>query len=197
MTLAILIPAAGSAKRMRGGDKLLEHIDGQPLLRRQAELALTLTPLVLVTLRAPDPERLKALHDLPLHKLAVPDAAEGMAASLRTGAAAALARNARALMILPADMPDLTRDDLALLIAAVDQDPDSLHRATTAQGTPGHPVVIPRRLIADLLHLTGDAGARSLIARHPVRLHPLPENHALTDLDTPEDWAAWRALRGE
>ena len=37
----------------------------------------------------------------------------------------------------------------------------------------------------------GMAGA--LLARHPVRLHPLPADRAVTDLDTPEAWAAWRA----
>ncbi|MDA9160262.1 nucleotidyltransferase family protein, partial [Rhodobacteraceae bacterium] len=30
--VAVLIPAAGAARRMRGRDKLLEQIDGVPLL---------------------------------------------------------------------------------------------------------------------------------------------------------------------
>ena len=197
--LAILILAAGSATRMRGGDKLLEPIDGQPLLRRQAEMALALTPQVIVTHRNPDPERRAALDGLSLHLVPVLDAAEGMAASLRAGAAKALALDAAGLMILPGDMPELTRADLGLLIAAFNQNPENIHRATAADGRPGHPVLIPRDLIPELSLLTGDEGAKSMLARHKsrVRLHPLPENHARTDLDTPEDWASWRALRGE
>jgi molybdenum cofactor cytidylyltransferase len=199
LNLAILILAAGSAARMRGGDKLLEIIDGQPLLRRQAAMALSLSPQVIVTHRTADPARLIALADLPVHRVPVPDAAEGMAASLRAGAAKAIALNASGLMILPGDMPELTRDDLAQMIAAFDQQPDSIHRAASATGTPGHPVLIPADLIPDLTKLQGDEGARSLLLRHRPRilLHPLPGNHAITDLDTPEEWAAWRASRGE
>ena len=196
---AILILAAGSAARMRGTDKLLEPVSGQPLLRRQAEMALSLVPHVIVTHRNPDPERLAALHGLTLHLVPVMDAAEGMAASLRAGAAKAMALNARGLMILPGDMPDLTRDDLARLIAAFDQDPENIHRAAAADGQPGHPVLLPRDLIPELSQLTGDGGAKSMLARHSprIRLHPMPDDHALTDLDTPEEWAAWRASRGE
>ena len=196
---AILILAAGSAARMRGTDKLLEPVSGQPLLRRQAEMALSLVPHVIVTHRNPDPERLAALHGLTLHLVPVLDAAEGMAASLRAGAAKAMALNAAGLMILPGDMPDLTRDDLARLIAAFDQAPEMIHRAAAADGRPGHPVLIPGDLISELSLLTGDLGAKSMLARYKtrIRLHKLPEDHALIDLDTPEAWAAWRRLRGE
>ena len=65
-TLTILIPAAGNASRMRGGDKLLETVRGQPMLRHQARLALIVTAHVLITLRDPDPARTAALHDLPV-----------------------------------------------------------------------------------------------------------------------------------
>ena len=37
--LPILILAAGQSSRMRGRDKLLEEIDGVPLLRRQVDMA--------------------------------------------------------------------------------------------------------------------------------------------------------------
>ena len=196
---AILILAAGSATRMRGGDKLLERVQGQPLLRRQAEMALRLTPLVIVTHRSQDPDRLAALQGLRLHLQPVPDAASGMSASLRAGATRAMQLRATALMILPADMPDLTGEDLARLIAAFDQSRSFIHRAASSEGTPGHPVMIPENLIPELAELTGDEGARAMLGRHRDRitLHPLPGTHALTDLDTPEEWAAWRELRGE
>jgi CTP:molybdopterin cytidylyltransferase MocA len=44
--------------------------------------------------------------------------------------------------------------------------------------------------------LSGDEGARAILRRHPPRLLALPGRHAVTDLDTPEDWARWRAARG-
>jgi CTP:molybdopterin cytidylyltransferase MocA len=184
--LTILIPAAGASSRMRGQDKLLEHVAGEPILRRQARMALSLAP-VIVTLRDPDPERRAALDGLTVKILAVPDAALGMSASFR-----AVADIQSAMMVLPADMPDLTAADLASMIATFRAAPDQILRGS-AKATPGHPVIWPRALVPGFAQLIGDEGARTLLRQHPVHLHPLPDAHALTDLDTPEDWAAWRA----
>lgn len=185
--LTILIPAAGSATRMRGGDKLLELAHGQPMLRHQALRALGVTDHVMITLRDPDPARAAVLHGLNVTQIPVPDAASGMSASLRRAA-----HIQTALMILPADMPDLTTADLAALIAAHAQTPDVILRATSDRGQPGHPVILPAHLVPELANLQGDEGARSLLQRHETRLLALPGTHATTDLDTPEDWAAWR-----
>lgn len=188
--MLILLPAAGSSSRMRGGDKLLEPVGGVPLLRRQAAMAAALAP-VLVTLPPDRPDRAAALAGLDVAIQTLPDAAEGMAASLRAGARAA---TGRALLVLPADMPELDTSDLATLMAEAALAPDAILRGAGADGTPGHPVVIPPDLLAELRRLSGDTGARPLLARHAdrLRLVPLPARHALTDLDTPEDWAAWR-----
>ena len=185
-TLTILIPAAGSSTRMRGQDKLLQDVAGEPILRRQVRIALTLAP-VIVTLRDPDPARRAALKGLAVTILPVPDAALGMSASFR-----AVADTQSALMILPADMPDLTAKDLASMIASFRAAPDHILRGS-AGTTPGHPVIWPLALVPGFAGLTGDEGGRALLCLHPVHLHPLPDSHALTDLDTPEDWAAWRA----
>ena len=98
-------------------------------------------------------------------------------------------------MILPADMPELETSDLAAVIADFAVAPDAIHRGADADGTPGHPVIIPQRLFPALEGLRGDEGARSVLKREDVRLTALPGRRALTDLDTPEDWAAWRAGR--
>lgn len=190
MSLSILIPAAGAASRMRGGDKLLELVDGEPMLRRQARLACSICDRVIVTLREDDPARRAVLAGLPAQVLLVADAAEGMAASLRAGAAAATG----ALMILPGDMPEFTSEDLQKLIDATNQQPTAILRGATADGVAGHPVLFPADLRAELLALQGDEGARSVLQRHKARLRliALPNQHALTDLDTPEAWAAWR-----
>lgn len=178
---------------MRGGDKLLEWVEDMPLLRRQARIARAVCPAVIVTLRPDDTARRQVLAGLDLALVTVPDAAEGMAASIRAGAAVATG----AVMILPADMPELDVDDLAHLIAAFDQTPDAILRGATAAAEPGHPVIFPADLRADLLGLRRDTGARHILQREAarVRLIALPDQHALTDLDTPEDWATWRAGR--
>ena len=60
-------------------------------------------------------------------------------------------------------------------------------------------MLLPPWLRPEILALTGDQGARELLQRHrdKVRLVPLPEARAITDLDTPEDWAAWRQRQAD
>lgn len=195
--IPILILAAGASRRMRGGDKLLEPVDGRPLLRAQAEAAVATGAPVFVTLPAESSGRDAALKGLDLSPIVVADAWAGMAASLRAGLAA-LPADAVAAMIVLADMPEITAADLDALLAAFRADTAApILRATGADGTPGHPVIFPADLFGELAELSGDRGARAIIAAHPERLKlfSLPERHALTDLNTPEAWAAWRAAR--
>ena len=86
MSPLLLIPAAGAARRMRGADKLLETIGGTPLLRRQTMAAMTTGCPVVVTLPEGASDRRDVLRGLAIRIETVPEAAEGMAASLRHGA---------------------------------------------------------------------------------------------------------------
>ncbi|MGY9048062.1 hypothetical protein P775_09300 [Puniceibacterium antarcticum] len=194
MTVTILIPAAGFGTRMRGADKLLQVVDDIPLLRRLALRALAATPHVVVTLPNLDGERAQAIANLDLQIVLVPDAETGMTASLRRGAAHIL--KGSALMIVPADMPDLTTSDLLRMIRAFEDSPEpTLQQGTAEDGTPGHPVVFPPDCLAAFADLTGDQGAREILRANKNRLQPvpLPAKNALTDLDTPEAWDLWRA----
>jgi CTP:molybdopterin cytidylyltransferase MocA len=193
---AILLLAAGASRRMGGRDKLVEPIDGQPLLRRSALAALGTGAPVICTLPPDRPLRRAALTGLDLTLVEVPDAATGMAASLRAGLRAVPDR-ASGVMVLSADMPGFTTAALSGLIAAQKADPQALIRGGDEDGTPGHPVLFPRDLWAALAQITGDEGGRSVIRAHQdrVRVIPLPGRMALLDLDTPEDWAAFRAAQ--
>ena len=110
LTPEILILAAGSSSRMRGADKLLEEIEGDPLLTRSARVALATGCPVTVTLPPDRPARLAALQGLAVTPIIVTDAARGMAASLIAGLRA-LPAASPVLMVL-ADLPDLTTEDL-------------------------------------------------------------------------------------
>lgn len=195
----ILILAAGSSSRMRGGDKLLEQVDGLPQLARITTVALATGLPVLVALPPNRPDRIAALQGLSAVQITVPDPDKGMAASLTAGLAA-LPKEA-GVMLLLADLPEITTDDLNTLWEAWAQEPQAILRGAADHGcgdlTPGHPVCFPPDLRDDLMTLKGDEGARSVLVRHRARLRliPLLDRHATTDLDTPEDWAAWRAAR--
>jgi CTP:molybdopterin cytidylyltransferase MocA len=180
---------------MRGGDKLLEDVEGMALLTRSARAALGTGLEVIVALSPDRPGRARALEGLPVRCVSVPDAQEGMAASLR--AAVAAAPEAAALAVLLADMPEITTADIATLVAGFDAaGGDRVVRASSEDGRPGQPVIFPSRLRHDLLALSGDAGGREILKREEVVLVPLPGRRALTDLDTPEDFAAWSGREG-
>ncbi|MDR7125352.1 nucleotidyltransferase family protein [Pseudotabrizicola sp. 4114] len=193
--LHILILAAGNSTRMRGGDKLMELVGGQPLLRQLAGRAVATGLPVTVALPPDRPARNAALDGLALTRLTVPDAGQGMATTLRAGLTGLPPQ--AAVMLLLADLPELTAADLSLMAAAHASTPDQILRATDAAGQPGHPVIFPPWARADLTGLSGDDGARQVLKAHAdrLRLIALPGQHATTDLDTPEDWARWRSGR--
>ncbi len=188
--IAILLLAAGASSRMRGRDKLMELVGGVPLLSlicsRAAQTGLPCYVMV-PTLDHPRVSATATAHVVP-----VPDASEGMAASIRAGVRA-LGDNIEAVMILPCDMPELHTTDLLHLASHFHSSASPVLRATASDGTPGHPVLFPRRCFPALSQITGDQGARGLLRSEKVELVSLPCKRAVTDLDTPEAWAEWRA----
>lgn len=188
---------------MRGGDKLLETINNVPILAHTAMTALAagLGP-VHIGLRPGAKARRKTLESLDVTLVEVPDADEGMAATLRAGATAAIhaiIANAESdhehsgMMILMPDMPEISQADLKKLDAAFYDSGGACVRAATEEGEFGHPTVIPLHVLRDFEMLKGDRGAAEMFQTERVRTVPLQGNRARLDLDTPEDWAAWRA----
>lgn len=196
--VAALVLAAGASRRMRGADKLLEDVAGEPVLARVARAAnASQADETVVVLQPGADARRATLVGLGATIVEAPDWAEGMAASLRAGLAAVQAR-ADAVVVLLADMPEVDARAIDRLIAAFDpEEGREICRAVSADGTPGHPVLFGRRFFETLAGLTGDRGAREVIrdAGEFVTDVATEGQGAIIDLDTPEDWAAWRAAR--
>lgn len=187
---------------MRGRDKLLERVSGKPLLRKQAEMALKTGHSVAVALPPNPGKRLAVVAPLTetsqdLEILFVPDAKDGMSGSVRAGAALAERLGVSAMMICHGDMPDLRTSDLNKLIECHNAQPNRIIRATSETGKPGHPVLMPKRLLESMQLIRGDQGPRAFMQLEKPILVPLSGDRAVTDLDTPEDWAAWRAAQPE
>lgn len=191
MSIAILLLAAGASSRMRGGDKLLETVENAPLVATMAKRAISLGPTY-VTLPDLQHRRAKALAGLNVTPIPVPNAIEGMGASICAGVNA-LPTNTQAVMIVLADMPDLGTQDMSMTIQSWKKNPDQIHRGTTQAGIFGHPVVFPARCFDALGRLKGDSGAGAVLKNERVIPVILPDEHATTDLDTPEDWKNWRS----
>lgn len=191
--ISVVIPAAGASTRMCGTDKLLCRVGGMPLIRRLALEALHSKAFeVIVSIRPDQSERKSALAGLDLKAVEVADADLGMSESLKGGLAAVRTESGGALVLLP-DMPGILSRHINMMIEGFL--PGRVVQACDRQGTPGNPVILPRRLFTAVRQLTGDAGARRLIAKgsdRPIAVE-LPGSVSRTDLDTPEDWARWRA----
>jgi molybdenum cofactor cytidylyltransferase len=195
-TVHILILAAGASSRMRGLDKLLQPVDGIPILRRTAEAALATGSPVTVALPSASAARRQSLAGLELRLIEVPDAAQGMSRSLVRGTDAITETSncpTDGLMVLPGDMPGFTAAALSGMIERSQASPQLIWRGGTADGQVGHPAIFPRDLWPDLLKVSGDEGGRSVLQAHRDRVSVLvlPEQMAVQDLDTPEEWAAY------
>ena len=194
MDLPILILAAGLSSRMRGIDKLLEPVGGIPLLRRQVDAAAQVSNAVFVALPSQSHPRSNLIQDTDAKPIFVPDAADGMAHSLRRGIRAL--PDCQAFMVVLADLVELgARDFQTLLDAHVAAPAKLIWRGATQAGKPGHPIIFDAKLRPAFETLKGDTGGAPILKQHKDKTHlvRLQGDRALRDLDTPEDWARWRA----
>ncbi len=201
---AVLLAAGGSTRFAEsdpaGGHKLLEAVDGAPLVRRSAAalaqaLGGALDELVIV-LGARAEEMTAALQGLDARLEPAAAGRDGMAASLRAGLGA-IAADADAVLVALADMPEVDAALVGRLAAAFDAEEGREIVRPAVRGRPGHPVLFGRRFFEALTHLSGDEGARRIIAEHPDRLVEIAvENDApLLDLDDRRAFDAYLASR--
>jgi molybdenum cofactor cytidylyltransferase len=190
-----VILAAGAGRRF-GGRKLLASFEGRPLVAGalDAAFAAPIRRVLLVTdgdLGLAAFARAHALalgRDADFEIVAAADAAEGMGASLRT-AIQVLSPGSDGVFVFLGDMPrvapGLAHDLARALVPGVDA------AAPRFGGRRGHPVLFSRACFPALLALSGDVGARELLAALGDRLALVDSLDAgvLFDVDRPEDLA--------
>ena len=112
-------------------------------------------------------------------------AAEGMGASL--ACAVAECADADGWLVALADMPWIAPSTIAAVADALGDGAEIA--AASYRGERGHPVGFARRYGPLLCELTGDEGARSLVAarRWALRLVEVDDAGVLRDVDRPED----------
>ena len=158
-----IVLAAGAGTRF-GGGKLTAIWRDEPLIRASVATALGATVERVTVVTGADAEMisdaLSALHDPRLNIVQAEDWADGMSASLTAGVAA-LPDDARAVVVFLGDMPCIP-PALAdrLLDAVMTGAPAAAVRSTHG---PAHPVAFGAAVFPDLLVLSGDRGARSLL----------------------------------
>lgn len=195
--IAALVLAAGASSRMGGIDKLLADLNGAPLIRRTVERILESTARPVVAVVA-DACVAAALQGLPVQIVFNPDAASGMASSLKAGLAA-LPVDVDGAAVCLGDMPQVTGALVDRLIAGFDPLGGWEVVAPTRHGRRGHPVLWGRGMFADIAGLSGDVGARAVLEARADRLLLLEtdDDGALFDVDTPDDLENARRTAGK
>ena len=149
----ILLLAAGASSRMRGADKLIEEVGGETLLTVMARRAAKAGPLR-VTLPEGNSARAAALEGIACETVTLPAGCD-QSQSLAAGVAGL----SGPVLVVLADMPEVTAHDLHLLLALSRQAPDAILRAAGQDGSPGNPVLFPSDLLPELQKIRGDKGA--------------------------------------
>lgn len=176
-----VVLAAGGSTRM-GRPKQLAELDGRPLLAHVLE-AVESSPVdrVVVALGGAADE---VLDRVELGR-AEPLVVEGWAAGMGHVLASALAQAGgdwEAVVVLLGDQPLVPGRAVARVVEAW-RAGAGLMVTATYDGRPGHPKLFDRRLLPDLLRLTGDTGARDLLAAHPDRVHRVEVGDLGSDAD--------------
>ncbi|NTI22452.1 NTP transferase domain-containing protein [Rhizobium rhizogenes] len=190
ISVAVVLLAAGKASRMGEGGphKLLAEFDGMPLVRRSALTALSSGAASVAAVTGHRREEIEeALTGLAVEQVYNPDYASGMASSLVAGIGAPAARRSDGVLVMLADMPGITSDDLKVLIAAFRQANGQAIVRAVSHGKRGNPVILPRAVYDAVMRLEGDVGARHIIETSGLAVVDVDIGDAAhLDVDTPE-----------
>jgi molybdenum cofactor cytidylyltransferase len=202
--LSGVVLAAGASTRM-GRPKQLLPLGDRCLLERVMEevAASRLDEIILVLGHRADEIRSRmrlSETGAPCRLVLNADHGRGQSWSLRLALDAADPR-AVAAAILLGDQPGVTRALIDRVASAfLDAGLPAARPVYDGGGrgrVPGHPVFLARRLWRHVAALRGDEGARTLLASHPEWLLDVPiEGPAPADIDTPQDYEAYRDVQG-
>ncbi len=190
--VAGVVLAAGASTRM-GENKLLLRLDGEALVARASRRALAagLDPVLVVL--GHEAERVRReLDGVACRPVFNPDHASGQASSFRAGIAA-VPEGAPAAVVVLADMPHVTAEMIAALVAR--------HRETRAPlvvseygGVAAPPTLYDRSLFAEIRGMSGEGCGRQIVRRHRAEAETVAwPAQWLADLDEPGDLERLRA----
>ncbi len=197
--IGVVLLAAGEGARMGGLPKCLIRIDGEPLIQRslQAMREAGASRIVVVTGYYADAiEPLVGPSHAQIVRNPAPERGQGSSVSLGL---AALAGGCAVVIVALAGQPLVGAGEVGELLAAFRNRADGERIVyPSVGGQRGNPVVLDGTLVQQLVD-AGQAGAvRKFIDRHPeqVRVLQTPNEAFITDLDTRDDVAVFKARTG-
>ncbi|HEV2685357.1 MAG TPA: nucleotidyltransferase family protein [Actinomycetota bacterium] len=178
-----ILLAAGSATRF-GGDKLLAPLpDGYPVGVVAFKNLAAAVDAVIAVVRPGDERLATALAACGARLTACARASEGMGTSLAWGVRAAPV--ASGWLVALADMPWIRPASAARVVGALRSGAGIA--APSWRDSRGHPVGFASSFYPDLITLSGDEGAKTILARNPITLVETDDDGVVRDVDRRED----------
>ena len=182
-----ILLAAGTGRRYDPTgehDKLLAPMaDGEPVLWHSARALAEALPGVLAVVQPGQPARVRVLERAGCRVIECAEAAAGMGEALAAAVRSTADRGAWVVAL--ADMPWVP-SDIVRQVAERLGDGRALV-APVCHGRRGHPVGFGAGWYERLAALTGDQGARALLADADVQPIDCDDDGVLRDVDTPAD----------
>jgi molybdenum cofactor cytidylyltransferase len=194
MGVAAIVLAAGMSTRM-GTNKLLQEIEGEPLISRVVRtVSGSRVDPVLVVLGLQAVEVARTLPLLQCGRVHNECYRDGLSSSLRAGVSS-LPEGCSGALIVLGDMPSLSSLLIDRMVIAFETNATDRICVATHNGRRGNPVLFARRYFPELLKLEGDVGGRRLIAANAESVLEIEagDDGPLLDIDTPDALAAFRA----
>ena len=190
-----ILLAAGRGRRFDPSgrdDKLLQPLaGGDAVVVASARALLAVLEHVIAVVRADDGGVATALRALGCDVTACVDADDGMAASLVHGLRYSVRHcvsqslPAHGWLIALGDMPRVRITTMQALADALAD--GAVIAAPVNGGQRGNPVAFSAACLPDLLALSGDAGARAILKRHPVTEVSVTDPGIFQDIDQRAD----------
>ena len=181
-----VVLAAGEGRRF-GGTKQLAEVEGKALVLHAVDALLAAGVGECLVITGHDADAVEAVLPQDVRVVRNPRYRDGQATSV-AAALHEVAADSEAAVILLADQPGVTSDDVRALIDGFLRTRAAIVRLRYADG-PG-PALLSREIYAEAGHLHGDVGARVLIASHPEWVHEVAvDRPAPPDIDVPGDLA--------
>lgn len=185
---AVIVLAAGKGSRFVGADhKLAQNLGAASVLGNTLAHAIAShLPVVVVTTSglADLARRSVAARDVIVVPEVGSDGVAGLGMGYSIAAGVAAKPNASGWLILPGDMPRVRSATLQQVARQLAHHPIAYAQY---KGRRGHPVGFSSELYSELAALTGDEGARRLVARYPAFGLDVDDPGVLVDVDTVED----------
>jgi len=187
-TVRGVLLAAGTSSRYGDANKLLQPLDGTPVVRHAAETLVESTLDGVTVVIGHEADRVQAaVSDLPVLVCRNDEFGAGQSTSVRAGVVDVVDRGANAVCIALGDMPWVSTGTVNALVDAYRRGVSPL-LVTTHEGERGNPVLFDGAYFDRLIDVDGDTGGRRLVVESDETVAiETDDTGVLRDVNRPTD----------